>query len=67
MKFLERNYFEWLTKSPSTRRVWIEIYIGAAGSSRDGSPSTRRVWIEILKTRLVSWVLAVTLHAEGVD
>jgi len=37
-------------RSPSTRRVWIEIIFVATDSRNyPASPSTRRVWIEISK------------------
>ncbi len=55
-------------ESPSMRRVWIEIRIlSALTRSSMASPSMRRVWIEIQRYILGLWVIAVTLHAEGVD
>ena len=54
-------------RSPSTRRVWIEIQRVGNGLLRDVSPSTRRVWIEIIWQTEVSVSGVVTLHTEGVD
>ena len=54
--------------SPSTRRVWIEIYDGYDDEPLGKmSPSTRRVWIEILLFIIIYQHISVTLHTEGVD
>ena len=37
-------------RSPSSRRAWIEIPVGAGASAAGSSPSSRRAWIEILPT-----------------
>ena len=56
------------SKSPSTRRAWIEIYAAtsAAACSRR-SPSTRRAWIEMGGDKSREAVSNVALHPEGVD
>ena len=40
------------TKSPSTRRAWIEIHLIVCWSLPKTSPSTRRAWIEIGLSRI---------------
>ena len=45
---LQHKHLFVLFESPSTRRVWIEMYATTAGSQAyQRSPSTRRVWIEM--------------------
>ncbi len=44
-------------KSPSTRRVWIEILVIWYSRTRVRSPSTRRVWIEMVVVRLLMKVV----------
>ena len=63
------SHIRFLIVSPSTRRVWIEIALGAGVLFGDPqSPSTRRVWIEILTLKCPYEPRSgVTLHAEGVD
>ena len=56
------------SRSPSTRRAWIEMAHHMVGNQVDESPSTRRAWIEIVSLehqRLDDPVVA--LHPEGVD
>ena len=54
--------------SPSTRRVWIEIWLQEIiDTYTDASPSTRRVWIEIPHNNIIVNSFCVTLHPEGVD
>ena len=48
MKSLTRNSRNRKHRSPSTRRVWIEISMIKSDLLAGLSPSTRRVWIEIL-------------------
>ena len=56
-----------LTRSPSTRRAWIEIG-GLYGTfAALWSPSTRRAWIEIRNVLRKSSACRVALHPEGVD
>ncbi len=57
-----------LTRSPSSRRAWIEM--GSTRSAWDWqrpSPSSRRAWIEILVNHKHTHSGAVALLAEGVD
>ena len=50
------------------RREWIEIGIAKAMAEQWGkSPSMRREWVEIGHGCVSSSILAVSLHAEGVD
>ena len=59
--------FQDYKKSPSMRRVWIEMGTAALPTLSPASPSMRRVWIEISRLSHVKVWMAVTLHAEGVD
>ena len=47
-----RLRFIFMLRSPSVRKVWIEIYLVHAGDklTRE-SPSARKVWIEIVPVR----------------
>ena len=56
------------SKSPSSRRAWIEIEREVISIVIDNaSPSSRRAWIEML-LMLPLWLpLLVALLAEGVD
>ena len=38
--------------SPSSQRVWIEIFAKLYDDLASMSPSSQRVWIEIIKSRL---------------
>ena len=54
MKLLVKQLVKIFFKSPSTRRVWIEIVAKAVkGGYIVLSPSTRRVWIEIVSQSAV--------------
>ena len=57
----------WKSRSPSSRRAWIEILQFIVLPCNIESPSSRRAWIEI-KRCLQWWAVAlVALLAEGVD
>ena len=57
-----------LSRSPSMRREWIEMACKTYDLHRSvRSPSMRREWIEIRETLFFEKLLAVSLHAEGVD
>ena len=56
-----------LTRSPSSRRAWIEISLAFALRSVSVSPSSRRAWIEIDGELDYFVGAAVALLAEGVD
>ena len=56
------------SKSPSSRRAWIEICTERLYEDVYGkSPSSRRAWIEILGDSPMFSVELVALLAEGVD
>ena len=51
----------------SMRREWIEIFPDRPGAAPSESPSMRREWIEMCYNIKRREVIAVSLHAEGVD
>ena len=56
------------SKSPSSRRAWIEIGCTTSAPWRTRqSPSSRRAWIEIFRCRSAPSMPYVALLAEGVD
>ena len=58
---------EYGSRSPSTRRAWIEIAALALLAALFSSPSTRRAWIEIPLLIYKHLFDLVALHPEGVD
>ena len=57
-----------ISRSPSTRRAWIEIDQSCdAKCAASQSPSTRRAWIEINYEEYINFLKVVALHPEGVD
>ena len=56
-----------LSRSPSTRRAWIEITAHTFHTLFRGSPSTRRAWIEMSSPGQFALIVQVALHPEGVD
>ena len=54
-------------KSPSVRKVWIEITPEVANTDNTTSPSVRKVWIEIFDYDKFAAALVVTFRKEGVD
>ena len=54
-------------ESPSSQRVWIEIFTVPLHYNFYGSPSSQRVWIEILKSVHQIKIYEVALFTEGVD
>ena len=54
-------------KSPSARKVWIEITINPLLALGSLSPSARKVWIEMFETRHKPQNSTVTFREEGVD
>ena len=57
-----------VTKSPSSRRAWIEIFtVRTSNWSNMVSPSSRRAWIEIVWKDCDGLRELVALLAEGVD
>ena len=55
------------SRSPSSRRAWIEILLLTSFLVRLESPSSRRAWIEIARRCFLHSRPAVALLAEGVD
>ena len=56
-----------ISKSPSSRRAWIEIAVKIAKNPGKMSPSSRRAWIEIGDIGRCQDTPTVALLAEGVD
>ena len=56
-----------LAKSPSARKVWIEIQLICNHSECFVSPSARKVWIEIKIGTAMLFPACVTFREEGVD
>ena len=54
-------------KSPSARKVWIEIRTRSPVGSLALSPSARKVWIEIIGMQMDINGNIVTFRKEGVD
>ena len=64
---LETSRKSTATRSPSSRRAWIEICQCGPHSSSPVSPSSRRAWIEIASKPYWAEMMVVALLAEGVD
>ena len=54
-------------KSPSVRKVWIEIFDYDKFAAALVSPSVRKVWIEIKGGKQWQILHIVTFRKEGVD
>ena len=68
MKFIAMAAVVILLRSPSARKVWIEIRDEEMQVAvHDPSPSARKVWIEIAHGAFVHMDFAVTFRKEGVD
>ena len=63
----EKPYDEFTARSPSVRKVWIEISNWITYSGDISSPSVRKVWIEILEEMALGQHQRVTFRKEGVD
>ena len=67
MKYCETGMAEVERRSPSLRRVWVEIlWATFLAYGEAASPSLRRVWVEIVIIYFYYQKLYVTLLAEGV-
>ena len=67
MKLSESMLLIIIVKSPSLRRVWVEIVnVAWTYYNEDTSPSLRRVWVEIYVYIKPTNYVPVTLLAEGV-
>ncbi len=55
------------SRSPSSRRAWIEMLTWDSAAYVARSPSSRRAWIEIVCGKMVCAGVSVALLAEGVD
>ena len=53
-------------RSPSARRVWVEIRRSILSAMMGKSPSARRVWVEIAARPGQAEKTVVTLREEGV-